>query len=219
MNRLLQITEDGSHTFYLSELDEPFHSMHGALQESEHVFIHQGLSQLESSSSRRLELGVGTGLNVVLTLRESLKKGATIHFHTVEKFPLTPSEYLKLNYESFIKNVPEGTLLKLHQAPWGEESKLTPNFTLHKEQSDIRTMQPEGYFDLVYFDAFAPDKQPELWTETIFSKIADMTGPGAVLVTYSSKGVVRRALKSCGFLVKKVPGPPGKREMIRAIRI
>jgi tRNA U34 5-methylaminomethyl-2-thiouridine-forming methyltransferase MnmC len=216
---LLQVTEDGSHTFYLSELDETYHSMHGALQESEHVFIHHGIRQVKKTDFRILEIGLGTGLNAILSLRESIKLRASIHYHAVEKFPLTSSEFSKLNYERYIKGVPEGFLQQVHMAPWGQEVKLISNFTIFKEKSDFRDMKPEGGFDLVYFDAFAPEKQPELWSEGVFSKIADLTNPGAILVTYSSKGVVRRALKISGFKVEKVPGPPGKWEMIRAIRI
>ncbi len=219
MNRLLQLTEDGSHTFYLSELDESYHSMHGALQESEHVFINHGFKQVNKTSIRILEIGFGTGLNSILTLRESIKAGVMIHYHAVEKYPLTSSEYSRLNYEMLMDGVPEGILQKMHQTPWGQNVSLMANFTIYKEQSDFRNMKPEGRFDLIYFDAFAPEKQPELWTDDIFSKIADLSNPGAVLVTYSSKGVVRRALKTCGFNVEKIPGPPGKWEMIRAIRI
>lgn len=219
MNRLLQLTEDGSHTFYLSELDESYHSMHGALQESEHIFINHGFKQVNKTYIRILEIGFGTGLNSILTLRESIKAGVRIHYHAVEKYPLTSSEYPRLNYEMLMDGVPEGILQKMHQTPWGQNVSLMTNFTIYKEQSDFRDMKPEGRFDLIYFDAFAPEKQPELWSEDIFSKIADLSNPGAVLVTYSSKGVVRRALRTCGFNVEKKPGPPGKWEMIRAIRI
>jgi tRNA U34 5-methylaminomethyl-2-thiouridine-forming methyltransferase MnmC len=219
MKRSLRITEDGSSTIYLSELDEPYHSIHGAVQESEHVFINHGFTQVKKTPIRILEIGFGTGLNALLTIRESINLGTEIHYHTVEKYPLTSSEFLGLNYESFLEGIPEGILQKMHLAPWGKNVNLTAGFTIHKEQADFREMNPKGRFDLIYFDAFSPDKQPELWSEDVFLKIADLANPGAVLVTYSSKGVVQRTLKSCGFNVKKVPGPPGKWEMIRAIRI
>ena len=219
MNRSLRITEDGSHTVYLSKLDEPFHSMHGALQESEHVFISHGFNQVNRTQIRILEIGFGTGLNALLTLRESINLGAKIHYHAVEKYPLTSSEYPGLNYESFMDGIPEGILQKMHKLPWGKNVSLVENFMMHKEQADFREMNPEGRFDLIYFDAFAPEKQPELWSEDIFLKISKLANSGAILITYSSKGVVRRALKACGFSVKKVPGPPGKWEMIRAIKI
>jgi len=219
MNRSIRITEDGSHTIYLSKLDEHYHSMHGAIQESEHVFISHGFNYLNRTQIRILEIGFGTGLNALLTLRESIKVGAGIHYHAVEKYPLTSSEYPGLNYEPFLHGIPDGILQKMHQVPWGQNVELMANFTIHKEQADFREMEPEGRFDLIYFDAFAPEKQPELWSEDIFLKIAKLANSGAILITYSSKGVVRRALKACGFSVKKVPGPPGKWEMIRAIRI
>ncbi len=219
MKRSLRLTEDGSHTIYLSDLDEPYHSMHGALQESEHVFINQGFNHVKKKHIRILEIGFGTGLNTLLTMRESIKVDAHIHYHAVEKYPLTSSEYSGLNYEAVIDGIPEGILQKMHQVPWGRNVDLISNFSIYKEQADFREMKPEGRFDLIYFDAFAPEKQPELWSEGIFSIIANLANSGGVLVTYSSKGDVRRALKSCGFSVKRLPGPPGKWEMIRAIRI
>jgi tRNA U34 5-methylaminomethyl-2-thiouridine-forming methyltransferase MnmC len=219
MKRSLRLTEDGSHTLYLSELDEPYHSMHGAIQESRHVFIRQGFSQLSKSKLRILELGMGTGLNLILSLLEASKKGIEVHYHAVEKYPLIPAEYASLNYETLLKGLPEGILQKIHNAPWGIKVDLNSSFSMYKEQTDFRSMNPEGAFDLVYFDAFAPDKQPELWSTEVFSVISGLTIPGAILVTYSSKGIVRRVLKACGFQVLKVAGPPGKREMIRAQRI
>lgn len=219
MTRYLRLTEDGSHTLYLSELEEPYHSMRGAIQESSHVFINQGLKQFSKAKLRILETGLGTGLNLLLTLLEGIKRDITIHYHAVEKYPLIPSEYSTLNYETFIQGLPEGILQQIHEVPWEEEVKLTRNFSLYKEHSDFRSMKPEGEFDLIYFDAFAPEKQPELWSSKVFLRIARLTNSGAILVTYSSKGIVRRALTDCGFQVIKVPGPPGKWEMIRAIRI
>jgi tRNA U34 5-methylaminomethyl-2-thiouridine-forming methyltransferase MnmC len=142
-----------------------------------------------------------------------------VHYQAVEKYPLLPSEYSGLNYETLIEDLPEGILQKIHEAPWEIKVELSYGFSLFKEKTDIRTMHASGPFDLVYFDAFAPDKQPELWTTEVFGLIAQITNPGAILVTYSSKGMVRRALIDCGFQVFKVPGPPGKREMIRAVRI
>jgi len=219
MKRSLRLTEDGSHTLFHSDLDEPYHSVHGAIQESMHVFINQGLRKINKSKLRILEMGFGTGLNLLLTLLESSKKGISVHYHTVEKYPLIPAEYKDLNYELVLDELPAGILQKIHTSPWGLEVILSSDFTLNKELSDFRSMNPDGPFDLVYFDAFAPVKQPELWSSEVFSSIARLTNPGAVLVTYSSKGSVRRALKDCGFNVLKAPGPLGKWEMIRAVRI
>lgn len=219
MKRSVRLTEDGSHTLYQSELDEPYHSMHGAIQESMHVFINQGFHCINKVGVHILEIGFGTGLNLLLTLRESVKKGISVHYHAVEKYPIIPAEYTKLNYESVIEGLPKGILQKIHTAPWDQTVNLVGNFSLRKELSDFRSMSPEGIFDLVYFDAFAPDKQPELWSPKVFSGIAKLTKPGALLLTYSSKGSVRRTLSGSGFQVNKLPGPPGKREMIRAERI
>jgi tRNA U34 5-methylaminomethyl-2-thiouridine-forming methyltransferase MnmC len=213
------MTEDGSHTLYLSALEEPYHSMHGAIQESLHVFIKEGFNRVSRSKISILEIGMGTGLNLILSYRESKKKGLRVHYHGIEKYPLLPSEYSGLNYESLIEDLPAGILRKIHETPWEINMDLSEDFSLFKEQTDIRSIGAKGLFDLIYFDAFAPDKQPELWTTEVFGQLAQLTSPGAILVTYSSKGTVRRALIDCGFQVSKVPGPPGKREMIRAVRI
>ena len=218
MKREFRITGDGSHTIYVSELDEPYHSIHGAIQESNHVFLEQGLRTMGKSTLRILEVGFGTGLNALLTLVEAHKSKMKVYYHAVEKYPLEYEEYIKINYEKFIEGISKGYLIKMHEAPWGKQIHLSEYFTLFKEQTDFRSMAPAGLFDLVYFDAFAPDKQPHLWTEKIFNSVSKLVEPGGILVSYSARGSVRRALISCGFHVEKVPGPPGKREMIRATR-
>jgi len=219
MKRELRVTEDGSHTLYLPELDEPYHSIHGAIQESRHVFLGQGFNTLEKSSINILELGFGTGLNAYLTLAESQSRGIRINYHTIEKYPLEFGEYSNLNFEVFIEGGKPGKFLLLHQCPWNQPVKITDDFTLLKEQHDFREMKLIGPYDLVYYDAFAPQKQAHLWSESIFRAISGALKPGSVLVTYTSMGSVRRTLISCGFDVRKVPGPPGKREMIRATLI
>jgi tRNA U34 5-methylaminomethyl-2-thiouridine-forming methyltransferase MnmC len=219
MERELRITEDGSHTIFVSSLDEPYHSIHGALQESEHVFINQGFKSIATTYIRILEIGFGTGLNIALTLAESNRERSIVDYHAIEKYPLDYQEYTKLNFWKKIDAVTHEEFLEIHNSPWGKKIDLNDHFTLHKEQSDFRTMNPEGLFDLVYFDAFDPQKQPYLWSEEVFSHISEHVKTGGILVTYSAKGSVRRALKVCGFVVEKVPGPPGKREMIKAVRI
>ena len=218
MKRELRLTGDGSHTVYLNELDEPYHSVHGAVQESMHVFIKQGFHEVRKSSLRILEMGLGTGLNLILTLLESEKLGIDVYYHAVEKYPLIPSEFSILNFEKVLACKPIGNLLKMHEAPWEEDFALTKNFHIHKQKADFKSMNPNGKFDLVYFDAFAPAKQPQLWTAEIFLKLYNLMKPEAILVTYTSKGSVRRTLISCGFDVVKLPGPPGKLEMIRAVK-
>ena len=218
MERSLMMTEDGSHTMFINGMDEPYHSTHGALQESMHVFIKEGLQRAEHTSLRILELGFGTGLNALLTLKESISEDLNIYYHAVEKYPLAESEYTLLNYEKVIDSCPEGVLLRMHNSPWGKPVKMTGHFTLYKENADFRSMNLPLHFNLIYFDAFSPEKQPELWSKDIFDTISKVSDPGAILVTYSSKGAVRRTLNECGFNVHKVPGPPGKREMISAVK-
>lgn len=218
MERSLKITDDGSHTMYVKGMEEPYHSTHGALQESMHIFIREGLQTVKQATVRILELGFGTGLNALLTLNESLLRNLDIYYHAVEKYPLNYSEYSLLNYEEFIGPSAKGVLHRMHNSPWGEPVKISDQFTLYKEEADFAAMNPPSHINLVYFDAFSPDKQPELWTHDIFESISKATDPGAILVTYSSRGSVRKTLISCGFDVSKVAGPPGKREILRAIK-
>jgi tRNA U34 5-methylaminomethyl-2-thiouridine-forming methyltransferase MnmC len=218
MERILRITEDGTPTLFVQEMDEPYHSLHGAIRESRHVFIRQGLLTMQESALRILEVGFGTGLNALLTLNESISLNKDIYYHAVEKYPLNRPEYRPLNYEKFIDQAPEGAFDRMHECPWGKEVQISERFVLYKETADFRSMNVPPPIHLVYFDAFSPEKQPELWTEQVMDSISRLCDPGAVLVTYSAKGAVRRTLASCGFDVFKVPGPPGKREMIRAVK-
>ncbi len=218
MKRELRITEDGSHTIFVPELDEPYHSIHGARQESDHVFLKHGLRTIRKDSIRILDVGFGTGLNALLTFAETDHKGQKVYYHTVEKYPLNEQEYQAINFEKIIAGVSPGSLISLHAAKWEKPVSISPDFTLYKEHADFRSMKPEGPFDLVYYDAFDPKKQPHLWSKEIFCMISRLVNPGGILVTYTCKGSVRRALISCDFEVEKVPGPPGKREMIRAVR-
>lgn len=218
MKRELRLTNDGSHTFYVPELDEPYHSIHGAIQESLHIFIGQGFCYLSHRSLSILEIGFGTGLNALLSLAEAEKRGVEVQYHGIEKYPINYEEYSSLNYEKIIEGIPPGSLMKLHQGTWGEADRITDNFTLTKEMADIRTINPKGPFDLVYFDAFAPQKQADLWSEEVFCNIYKALKTGGILVTYTSMGIVKRALRSCGFSVKRAPGPPGKRHTLRATK-
>ena len=218
MERQLKITKDGSHTFFMLGMDEPYHSLHGAISESRHVFIGQGLLTVQKPALRILEVGFGTGLNALLTLIESIPMNISVYYHAVEKYPLKSQEYSRLNYEKFIDHVPEGAFNRMHDCPWGKEVQISDRFALYKEEADFRSMNVPPPVHLVYFDAFSPEKQPELWTDQVMGSISRVCDAGAVLVTYSAKGEVRRTLASCGFDVSKVPGPPGKREMIRAVK-
>ncbi len=225
MEIIFQLTEDGSHTLYVPALDEHYHSTHGAIQESKHVFIDAGLKpkQCVSSKLNILEIGFGTGLNAFLTLLEGDKMKTEIHYTTLEQFPLSICEVEKLNYPTLLPNVENGTELfrKLHNAPWEEESSITPYFTLLKRHVDVCQKEFLTFahqFNLIYFDAFAPDKQPDIWSEPLFETLFSFCQPHAILTTYCAKGSVRRMIQSVGFYVERLPGPPGKREMLRAIK-
>lgn len=221
IERRTVITADGSTTFYVPRWDEHYHSVHGAMQESEHVFIMAGLHfytmAYPAVPERILEVGLGTGLNAWLTAMKARVWQRQVHYTALEAYPLTPAEAALLNYGSD-DPAAQALLQQIHALPWGGPAELHPYMTLRKIQVTLESWQPDEVFDLIYFDAFAPDAQPELWTENIFRTLYNAAAAGAVLVTYAAKGAVRRAMKAAGWEVYKIPGPPGKREMTRAIR-
>jgi len=210
------ITADNSPTLYVPELDEHYHSVNGALQESMHIFINAGLKHIQKEKIIILEVGFGTGLNAVLTFSENAKSEKTIYYETIEKYPLSTDIIADLLNNNFVE--PELTK-QIHDAPWEKEIMISYNFCLKKIKTDLKTYLPEHTFDLIYFDAFAPEKQPELWTDEIFKKIYDATKQNGILVTYSAKGTVKQALRAAGFIVKRLPGPKGKRHMVQAVKI
>lgn len=214
--RELQLTADGSHTLYIPEMEEHYHSVNGAVQESRHVFIDAGLHQLCGSEIRILEIGFGTGLNAFLTLLEAARLGKTIHYTSIERYPLEKEIVRALNYPRQISPAAEPLFYALHETPWNVSVPVTPYFTLHKMEGDSNSCLFPDIADLVYFDAFAPDKQPEMWNQPIFDKLYRGTSPGGILTTYCAKGTVRRMLQAAGYTVERIPGPPGKREMLRA---
>ncbi len=217
MHREFRLTEDGSHTLYVPELNEHYHSINGALSESKHIFIDAALNFCKKEELQMLEIGFGTGLNAFLTCLEVIKQDRNVHYHAIEKYPLTMEEARLLNYDSLLGNSGV-SILEFHSTPWEEARLIIPGFILHKEQSDIREIKVEGLFDVIYFDAFSPDIQPDLWSPEVFQMIANLTAPGGILTTYSVKGDIKRALISAGFSVEKIPGPYGKRVILRAIR-
>lgn len=213
-------TGDGSHSIRVSGLDENYHSGFGAITESNHIFIEAGL--LPTSEKKLniniLEIGFGTGLNALLTYLTGEKKLVQIDYTAIDLFPLNNSLVRKLNYPSLV-NCPcaDEIFYRLHDAEWNCQVTVSENFRLTKIHQDILVYQPdENNYDLIYFDAFGPDKQPELWSDNIFKKLSLSLVPGGSLVTYSTKGEVKRALKRTGFSLEKLPGPPGKREILRA---
>lgn len=219
MKRTLVRTADGSPTLHLPEWQEHYHSTHGAVQEAYHVFIDAGLRALNTPEVRILEMGFGTGLNALITLLEAESAGRQVSYLGLEAFPLEPMEWEALNYGTALGvDGGETYYAALNRAPWEEEVAISPNFRLHKRQMDFRDFRQQGGVDLIYFDAFGARVQPELWTEAIFQAMFDALDPGGVLVTYAAKGSVRRAMLASGFTVERLPGPPGKREMLRASR-
>jgi tRNA U34 5-methylaminomethyl-2-thiouridine-forming methyltransferase MnmC len=219
MQRKLILTSDGSHTISLPELNVTYHSIHGAIQESQHVFIEAGLKSLTPPKAGILnifEVGFGTGLNALLTIIEAEKLQTGIYYETVEQFPLTFSEARSLNYcKELDRDDLQPAFEQLHSCEWEKRTGITKSFSFKKSNSNLLNFETPGTFELVFFDAFAPNIQPELWTKDIFEKMFAMLKPGGVLVTYCSKGDVRRAMEAASFIVEKLPGPPGKREIVR----
>jgi len=217
MNQKLINTQDGSHTLYVEELDEHYHSTNGAITESKHIFVEAGLKSIIGDHIDILEMGFGTGLNAFLTLLEIRKATRTVHYTAIEKYPLGTEIIESLNYASFFEEGRDGKIFKLlHKVPWNEPVEITEGFILEKIMTDFRTLDVLDRFNLVYYDAFGPDKQPELWSPEIFNRLYRSMRSGATLTTYSSKGQVRRDMAGAGFRVEKLPGPPGKRDMTRA---
>ena len=221
MNIQLVTTSDGSHTLFVKELKEHYHSTFGAMQESAHIFINAGFKSSTSNQKQIniLEVGFGTGLNAFLSCIETISTKVTIHYTTIESNPLAEEITSLLNYPQYFHPSIASIFSTLHSCPWNEEYKICDLFTILKIENRLeKTNLQTGLYDLIYFDAFGPDVQPELWTEDIFEKIYLATRKDGILITYSAKGSVRRALKNAGFSVEKLPGPPGKREITRAIK-
>lgn len=218
MKRIFKITEDGSHTLYIPELDEHYHSVFGAIQEAVHIYINAGLNHCDKEKINVLEAGFGTGLNTFLTYIEAENQGKQINYNSIELYPLEKDITANLNYAETIGYGKPEIFKALHEAQWNKETEISSHFRLTKIQDDLTTHNFQGPYDVVYYDAFAPEVQPELWSADIFKKIYESMTPGGILTTYCVKGIVKRALKGCGFEIKRLPGPPGKREMLRATK-
>ena len=216
-NKLL-ITEDGSHTLYQPNIDESYHSTHGAIQESEFIFIDKALNYSLKSVVHILEIGFGTGLNALLTYVNAIETKKAIHYTTLELFPIDKDLVTQLNFCKFEMSNYQKVFEEMHAMPWEIEQKLSPTFTFRKINVDFCKTNFDENYDIVYFDAFSPEKQPEMWTLEQFKKIYASCNDGAILTTYCAKGYVRRNLINAGFKVERLPGPPGKREILRAIK-
>ncbi|HRN58052.1 tRNA (5-methylaminomethyl-2-thiouridine)(34)-methyltransferase MnmD [Agriterribacter sp.] len=222
MERQKQITADGSHTLYEPVLNVTYHSVHGAVQESRHIYVEAGLRwwmDIQPVALNILEVGFGTGLNALLTLEAVQERQLTVHYHAIEPFPLNDREFSGLNYCAVLQR-PNLALpfRQMHVAAGNEPLAVSPWFIVYRHLTTVQEFRTPQLFNLVYYDAFAPDVQPELWAWELFKKIFDAMVINGVLVTYCSKGTVRRALIEAGFSVEKIPGPAHKREMIRAVR-
>ncbi|MBK5214822.1 MAG: tRNA (5-methylaminomethyl-2-thiouridine)(34)-methyltransferase MnmD [Flavobacteriaceae bacterium] len=221
MKRILLKTGDGSYTLHIQEWDEQYHSKHGAINEALHVFIKEGLyhwsAKNPSPEISIMEIGFGTGLNAFLSFLETEKSNFRIDYTGVEAYPLSITEIQQLNYTSLL-NASEEKFLQLHNVSWEEKHSISENFLLTKQQQFFSEINTKNKFDLIYFDAFGIRVQPELWTEEIFQKMHDALKPNGVLVTYAANGNARRAMQAVGFNVERLPGPPGKKEMLRGTK-
>lgn len=217
MEREVITTADGSKTIHIIDWDEQYHSKHGAIQEAYHVFIKHGLSLYNNRQLSILEIGFGTGLNAFITFLEGKKINLNIDYVGVEAYPITSEELQQLNYVVELKVESQAKDFKtMHNSPWGKAVVISDDFRLNKQQKDFKELDFDNSFNLIYFDAFGARVQPELWTEAIFSRMFKALTKDGILVTYAAKGSVRRAMQAVGFEVERLPGPPGKREMLRA---
>jgi tRNA U34 5-methylaminomethyl-2-thiouridine-forming methyltransferase MnmC len=211
------LCEDGSHTLFVPEMNETYHSRKGAITESEYVYIQAGLAAVKQQEIRILEFGFGTGLNALLSLRYAREKDLRLFYTTVELHPLSPEILNQLNYSASLGMADEWKAL--HQAEWNKQVPLEGNFELLKFQGDFRQAPcSKESIDLIYYDAFAPSKQPEVWTEEYLRTASYVLRNEGILVSYCAQGQFKRTLKNLGFEVEELPGPPGKMEMVRAIK-
>lgn len=217
------ITEDGSHSLYNADLNETYHSFHGAVQESRHVFIKEGLDYIKSNQDLNqinvLEVGFGTGLNAILASEWANENQIKVRFVTLEPYPLTESIYSQLNYaQFFVDPTVQTRFLELHKAPWETHHIQNDFFSIHKKEQRLQDYQHVDQFNVIFFDAFAPNKQSEMWELSVLSNAVGSLVNGGVLVTYCAKGQLKRDLMAVGAEVQTLAGPPGKKEMVRAVK-
>ena len=216
-------TGDGSQSLYNSMLRETYHSTHGALTESRHVFIQMGLENLREKGDediRILEVGLGTGLNALLSIKYARDhSGISIDYHTLEPYPLDTEIVSQLSYPDMLAyEEAKSDFAMIHSSSWGSEQRVITNFSFTKYKEKIEHFSPDQQFELVFFDAFAPSKQSEVWELGVLKNVVEHMAEGGVLVTYSAKGQFKRDLASLGLVVETLDGPPGKKEMVRATK-
>ena len=217
MKRNVITTSDGSKTIQIEDWNEQYHSVHGAVQEAEHVFIKNGLQFFRNREISILEMGFGTGLNALISLIRSKELNLKVNYTGVEAYPVAKDELEQLNYISCLNAIHlKKEFASMHSSDWGIDILVSQDFILKKERQLFSEIAYCNAFDLIYFDAFGARVQPELWTIDIFEKMYRAMKSDSILVTYSAKGSVRRAMQAVGFEVERLPGPPGKREMLRA---
>lgn len=221
MQRKIITTADGSKTIQIEEWNEQYHSVHGAIQEANYVYIEQGLlfsiDEFQKSSISILEIGFGTGLNTLLTLLTSQKLNQNINYVGIEAYPVKSEELQLLDYSKYL-DISGSSFESIHESSWEEEHVVSKHFKLRKQKKFFNDISEINAFDVIYYDAFGARVQPELWTEVLFEKMYKALKPNGVLVTYSAKGSVKRALVAVGFTIERLKGPPGKRHMLRAIK-
>jgi tRNA U34 5-methylaminomethyl-2-thiouridine-forming methyltransferase MnmC len=218
----LFVTGDGSHTVMSKQFDAMYHSRHGAIQETNTVFIEAGLKYLIDNGYKEvsiLEIGFGTGLNAYMTYLESQKQNITINYVTLETYPLSIEDVSQLNYPLLLNSLSSDSIfIEMHTIPWEINTSIATNFYFQKRLLDFLSIEEFNQYDLIYFDAFSPEVQPELWDENMFKKMYGVLRKNGVMTTYCAKGIVKRNLKSVGFSLESLAGPPGKREMTRVTK-
>jgi tRNA U34 5-methylaminomethyl-2-thiouridine-forming methyltransferase MnmC len=220
MNIEIINTSDGSQTLYLPEMDEQYHSVNGAVAEANYVYLDKGFIHNRCKTPTVFEIGFGTGLNCLLTALLAEKQKRTTIYYSIEKYPLNREIIQQLNYGTAISPAAEILFNKIHSCEWNTSVHISKYFKLIKLHSDLINDNLQGVTncDIIYFDAFGPDKQPKIWQPEIFKKIYAITANNGVFVTYSAKGEVRRQLANCGYKMERLPGPPGKIHMLRGIK-
>lgn len=212
-------TNDGSFTLKSEYYDETYHSINGAVSESMHIFINLGLRNFSNSNINILEIGYGTGLNAMLTYIENMQCGNNIRYHSIEKYPIAETDFMEYAVRTpQIANKISTETLKKFCNEWNLEIEISDKFRLYKQVVDFNEFVPSNTYDLIYFDAFSPETQPEMWTEENLSRIIEKLVPNGIFVTYCSKGIVKQSLRNLGMTVKRMPGPAGKRHVLQALK-